>query len=98
MKLLEDKLNLESITVMVQKEVAERLTAKAGDKEYGVISVAVALYGKARITRQVNRKMFYPVPNVDSAVVRIDKNKKVDVEFSKFIILGASQKQLPLKN
>lgn len=72
MRFLEDKPRAKSITVMVQKEVAERLTAKAGDSDYGVISVAVALYGKARITRYVDRRMFYPVPEVDSAVVTID--------------------------
>ena len=82
MRFLESEPRAKSITVMVQKEVAERLTATAGDKDYGVISVAVALYGRARITRQVNRKMFTPVPDVDSAVVtvEVDENKDCDIK------------------
>lgn len=82
MRFLEDEPQAKSITVMVQKEVAERLTAKAGDSDYGVISVAVALYGKARITRYVDRRMFYPVPEVDSAVVTIevDEHKGEDIK------------------
>lgn len=80
MKFLEESPRAKSITVMVQKEVAERLTAQAGDSDYGVISVAVALYGKARITRYVDRRMFYPVPDVDSAVVTIDVDEKKDID------------------
>lgn len=72
MRLLEGGIG-KSITVMVQKEVADRLVAKAGSKEYGAITVKVGLLGGARITRIVSRNMFYPAPNVDSAVVRIDR-------------------------
>ena len=77
MRFLEETPRAKSITVMVQKEVAERLTARAGDGDYGVISVAVALYGKARITRYVDRRMFYPIPEVDSAVVTIDVDDSI---------------------
>lgn len=63
-----------SITVMVQKEVGERLVAKAGSGEYGAITAAVRLEGDAKITRIVQRKMFYPVPNVDSCVVTVTMN------------------------
>lgn len=63
-----------SITVMVQKEVGDRLVAKAGSAEYGAITAAVRLEGEARITRVVSRKMFYPVPNVDSCVVTVTMN------------------------
>lgn len=80
MRFLEDTPRAKSITVMVQKEVAERLTAKAGDGDYGVISVAVALYGKARITCYVDRRMFYPVPEVDSAVVTIDVKDETGID------------------
>ncbi len=66
----------ESITVMVQKEVGDRLVAKAGSAEYGAITAAVALEGEAKITRIVNRKMFYPVPNVDSCVVTVTMNDR----------------------
>ncbi len=80
MRFLESELKAKSVTVMVQKEVAERLTAKPGDKEYGVISVAVALWGTGKITRQVNRKMFYPVPDVDSAVVTVQTKERADCD------------------
>lgn len=78
MRFLEGEVKPKSITVMVQKEVAERLTAKAGTDAYGVISVAVALRGKAKITRNVNRKMFFPVPDVDSAVVHITLDDNIN--------------------
>lgn len=72
MRFAESSLPVDSVTVTVQKEVAERLVAAAGTPEYGAISATVALRGNARITREISRKMFRPVPNVDSAVVRID--------------------------
>ena len=70
--------NCRSITVMVQKEVAERLVSEAGKSEYGAVSAQVALLGNVKITRIVPRTLFYPVPSVDSAVIRIDINPKVD--------------------
>lgn len=72
MRFAESSLPVDSVTVTVQKEVAERLVAEAGTPEYGAISATVALRGNAHITREVPRRMFRPVPNVDSAVVRID--------------------------
>ena len=65
---------------MVQKEVGDRLVAKAGSAEYGAITAAVALEGEAKITRIVNRKMFYPVPNVDSCVVTITMNDRYEIK------------------
>ena len=87
MRFLEGEIKPKSVTVMVQKEVAERLTAKAGVDSYGVISVAVALRGKAKITRNVNRKMFFPVPDVDSAVVHITLDENVNPEVEKVMKL-----------
>lgn len=72
MRFLERRNKPRSVTVMVQKEVAERLVAPPACGDYGVITVAVALEGSAKIVRQVPRQMFYPQPNVDSAIVRID--------------------------
>ena len=57
---------------MIQKEVAERLVAKENTGDYGAITMSVRMRGDAVITRKVSRTMFYPAPNVDSAVVRID--------------------------
>lgn len=72
MRFIESGLDVPSITVMIQSEVAKRLVAKEDTAEYGAITMSVNLRGEARITRTVGRNMFYPVPNVDSAVLRID--------------------------
>ena len=72
MRLLEEGIG-DSITVTVQKEVADRLTALPDTKDYGAITVKINLVGKATLTRVIGRNMFYPAPNVDSAVVRIDR-------------------------
>jgi len=75
MRFIEGNLRAKSITVMVQKEVADRLVAKPDTEEYGAITVAVGIVADVKITRTVSRKLFYPVPNVDSAIVRIDINR-----------------------
>lgn len=76
-KFLENAKNLKSMSIMVQLEVAERLTAKPGTKEYGAITPAIDYRANAKIIKKVGRHMFTPVPNVDSAIVKIDfvKNK-----------------------
>lgn len=71
-KFIEEAENLQSITVMVQSEVAERICAKENTPEYGSITAGIDVTGDAKIVAKVPRTMFYPVPNVDSAVVRID--------------------------
>ena len=68
----------ETISVMVQKEVAERLTAQAGDSEYGAVTAVIRLYGEARIMRIVPARMFTPPPKVDSAIIRIDRTHTFD--------------------
>ena len=76
MRLLEGEERPESVTVMVQKEVAERLTAAPGTAEYGAITASMNLVADAVITRIVGRQCFLPPPSVDSAVVRIDLKEK----------------------
>ena len=71
MRLLEERLPIETITVMVQKEVAQRLCAPIGSREAGAVSVAVAYYGQAEKLFDVSRGSFMPAPNVDSAVIQI---------------------------
>ncbi|WP_339148294.1 MULTISPECIES: 16S rRNA (adenine(1518)-N(6)/adenine(1519)-N(6))-dimethyltransferase RsmA [unclassified Sutcliffiella] len=71
MKLLQEGLPLTSITVMLQKEVAERMAAKPGSKEYGSLSIAVQYYTKAETVMIVPKTVFVPQPNVDSAVIRL---------------------------
>lgn len=75
-KFIEEAEKLQSITVMVQSEVAERICAKENTPEYGSITAGIDVIGDAKIVAKVPRTMFYPVPNVDSAVVRIDINKQ----------------------
>lgn len=69
-----------SITIMVQKEVAERIVSSTSSGEYGSLSVMVNYYGKASIKRVVDKTMFYPVPKVDSAVLHIEKDENRDRE------------------
>ena len=76
MSLIEGEERPESVTVMVQKEVAERLVAAPGSAEYGAITASISLVADAEITRIVGRKNFIPPPNVDSAVVRITLRDK----------------------
>ena len=71
-KLLEESERVQGISIMVQEEVAERFCAKENTPEYGAITAAIALKGNAKIVKRVSRNMFYPRPNVDSAVVKID--------------------------
>ena len=72
MRFLEGDFRPQSLTIMIQKEVAERLTAKAGTADYGAITAAVELYANTKITRIVGKNNFYPVPKVDSSVIRLD--------------------------
>lgn len=71
LKLLEDKLRLDLIMVMIQKEVAERISAEPGNKDYGSLTLAIEYYAIANIAFPVPRKVFLPEPNVDSAVLQL---------------------------
>lgn len=80
MTFVEQSANVQSLTLTIQKEVAERLSAKPATKDYGAITVAVNAVANVTLTRVLNRELFYPVPNVDSAVVRIDMDRdKYDI-------------------
>ena len=81
-KLLESDLDLESITIMVQKEVAQRLVADENSKDNSSISLFVKYYADANIAFNVSRNVFVPAPNVDSAVVNM-KLKKEKFEYEK---------------
>ncbi|WP_028988477.1 16S rRNA (adenine(1518)-N(6)/adenine(1519)-N(6))-dimethyltransferase RsmA [Thermicanus aegyptius] len=71
MRLLEDKLPLTSIVVMVQREVADRIAAEPGGKEYGALSIACQYFAKVEKVLQVPKEVFYPKPEVDSTVIRL---------------------------
>ena len=72
MYLLESGVKFDTITIMIQNEVAARLVAKAGSSDYGAITAVLGYYGKARKLFKVSAGCFVPAPKVDSAVVRID--------------------------
>ena len=82
MEFLEKAKYIKAMIIMVQEEVAERFSAKKGTSDYGAITVAINLRGSAKIIKRVGREKFTPIPNVDSAVVKIDieKNKTDGVD------------------
>ena len=104
MKLLEEKLDLETITVMVQKEVADRLTVIPGDKNTGAITYSVYYYSEAESIIDVNKESFTPKPNVDSKVIQFKIRKlpavktKNEKEMFKIIKNAFTQKRKTLIN
>lgn len=80
MKLLEERLPITSIVVMIQKEVAERIAARPGGKEYGSLSVAAQYYAEPQYCVTVPKNVFMPKPNVDSAVIRLNIRKQPPIE------------------
>lgn len=104
MGLFESHVPLESITVMVQKEVADRMQSGPGTKDYGALSLAVQYYSKAEIVANVPPNCFMPRPNVGSAVIRLTCHEKapVDVDDEKlmFKLIRASfnQRRKTLQN
>jgi len=77
---LESDLFFETMVVMVQKEVAGRLTAEPGSREYGVLSLAARFYAEVDAIRDVPKTCFRPVPDVDSTIVRFRCRRKTAVE------------------
>ncbi|MFZ5642773.1 MAG: 16S rRNA (adenine(1518)-N(6)/adenine(1519)-N(6))-dimethyltransferase RsmA [Bacillota bacterium] len=82
MRLLLNSFNISVLVIMVQQEVAERLAAPPGGKEYGSLSVAVQYFTESQYLFKVPRTVFIPKPDVDSAVVRLVKRPKPPVEVS----------------
>jgi len=74
---------IQSFTVMVQKEVGERLAARPGDEAYGAVSAKIAFLAEARVVSRVSRKVFYPMPDVESVIVRIDRRAQPLVRISR---------------
>lgn len=104
MSLLESKVPLDTVTVMIQKEVADRMQAAPGSKEYGALSLAVAYYADAYLAANVPSHCFMPRPNVGSAVVRLSCHKKPPVQVADekhmFALIRASfnQRRKTLQN
>lgn len=104
MNLLESRLPFKKVVVMIQKEVAERLCAAPGSKEYGAISIATQYYSKPRIIKHVPSGAFIPAPKVDSAVVSMEILEKPSVtpldekKFFALIKAAFSQRRKTLVN
>ena len=82
-KLFDNNRIIKDAVLMVQFEVAKRMTAKIGTKDYGILSVLLNYFGKAELVFKVSRNVFYPKPNVDSAIVHIYfDEKRTDTEFN----------------
>lgn len=80
MGLFESKAPIESITIMVQKEVADRMQTGPGSKDYGALSLAVQYYAEAKVMLNVSATCFMPRPNVDSAVIKLTRHQESPVE------------------
>lgn len=97
MNLLEKNVPLQSITIMVQKEVAERMQVGPGTKDYGALSLAVQYYARPEVVANVPANCFMPRPNVDSSVIRLTRYQQPPVEVSDekhmFAVIRASFNQ-----
>lgn len=104
MRVLESRLSVRSMTVMVQKEAADRLCAAPGTRECGAVSYAVRYYSTPKLMFRVNRGSFMPSPNVDSAVIRMEIGQKNTLPEDKEKLLfrliraGFSQRRKQLVN
>ena len=104
MKLLEDRLPISAITVMVQKEAAQRICAEVGTRQSGAVTVSVNYYAKPQMLFGVSAGSFMPAPKVDSAVIRLDILQQppvcVDDEKKLFTVVKAafSQRRKTLAN
>lgn len=87
MKLLEDELDLESITVMIQKEVADRITSIPGNKNTGAITYSVYYYSEAKEILEVPNNSFIPEPDVTSEVIKLDIRKEVPVNVKSKVVM-----------
>ncbi|RFA35882.1 16S rRNA (adenine(1518)-N(6)/adenine(1519)-N(6))-dimethyltransferase [Virgibacillus dokdonensis] len=104
MKLLRDHLPIDSFTVMIQKEVAERMAAKPNTKSYGSLTLAVQFYTEAEVVMQVPKRAFMPQPNVDSSILRLVRRTKSPVNvvdehfFFSLIQASFAQRRKTLRN
>ncbi len=80
---LENAPQITSLTVMTQREVGERLAATPGTKSYGQVSVLVGYWARATVAARISRNAFFPVPTVDSVLVRIDRREPPEVSYTR---------------
>lgn len=100
-RVLESAPGISTLTVMTQREVGERLAASPGSKVYGATSLLCAFHARASIAGQVSRRAFFPVPNVDSVIVRLERTARPpgDPEAFRRVVKAAfSQRRKTLRN
>ena len=102
LKALQEAPALQALTVMTQREVGERLAASVGTTAYGAPSVLVAFFARARVAATVSRNAFWPIPNVDSVVVRIQRRDDAPTTdpsfFARVVKAAFSQRRKTLRN
>lgn len=103
MRFIEEAERVDAIVITIQKEVAERIVASETSNDYGSISVSINAVADTKIIKYINRDMFYPAPNVDSAVVKITMNRtkhdiKDIVKFKKLVKCAFSMRRKTLVN
>ena len=101
LKVLMEAPSVRSLTVMAQREVGQRLAASPGSKIYGQTSVLVAFYAQARVAANISRRAFFPEPDVDSVLVRVDRAPHPDVDpdlFRKVVRASFEQRRKTLRN
>lgn len=88
-KIFESELDINKITVMVQKEVGDRLSATVGSEDYGALSIEVQYLYDVKLEMNISKSVFYPMPNVDSAIIsfvpKIDRNKEFEDRFFELV-------------
>ncbi len=102
-KIIEDKLNVDKIVIMVQKEVGDRLKAQPGSKDYNSLSIYISYYFNVKKLMDVSRNVFLPKPNVDSIVIELSKKEnkyklKNETVFFKLVRDSFVQKRKTLRN
>ncbi len=99
---LEEAPQIDSLTVMTQREVGERMAAGPGSKAYGSASVIVSYFADARVAARISRNVFWPVPNVDSVLVSIvRRDPRPEAEYARFqqiVRAGFAQRRKTLRN
>jgi 16S rRNA (adenine1518-N6/adenine1519-N6)-dimethyltransferase len=98
---LENAPQVSSLTVMTQREVGERLAARPGSKSYGQVSVLVGYWTEAVVAARISRNAFYPVPAVDSVLVRLDRREPPEVDYARLnevVKTAFAQRRKTLRN
>ncbi len=98
---LENATQISSLTVMTQREVGERLAATPGSKSYGQVSVLVGYWAETLVAARISRNAFYPVPTVDSVLVRLDRRDPPEVDYARLnevVKTAFAQRRKTLRN